>query len=422
MPLMTTNEILKSANISRATLYRLIDEGLPYTTVGTRKKLFDDDQVRDFIRNRRNELSNDLVIGREYTNEEIVKIFRCGNMGGMRKSNTKNVLVLISFHDKADRLYEDYWKDDILYYTGMGQTGDQDLNFAQNKTLHESSQTGVLVYLFEMFNDQRYRYRGIVELAGEPFQENEKDINGDMRKVWKFPLKLVAANDYIEEDFFDKKAEKDARMVSRMPRSAIVSKAREIDRVVSEVTTTTKTYVRNPIIAQYAKDRARGICELCGEPAPFEVGGIPYLESHHLQFVSEGGKDSIDNIAALCPNCHRRMHALRDPKDLNKLKKAVEDHNWWAAAEDREYGEYNTRRLITCPHCGEVNRIDIADYAIAGEGERGRILFEVQHEEHECDYCGERFMLNGIIEFDEGGNVETDSVAVEKSRNDYTTD
>lgn len=413
MSLITTKEILKTTGISRATLYRLIDEGLPYTSVGTRKKMFDPDQVREFIQNRRNDIEKELTVGQEYSNDEIVKIFKCGNMGGMRKSNTKNALVLISFHDKTDRLYEDYWRDGVLYYTGTGQIGDQDLENPPNKTLAESQRNGITVYLFEMFNEQKYRYRGIVELDGEPFQEEEKDANGNKRKVWKFPLKLVASNDFLEEEFIDRKAEKDARTVARMPKKYIVSKAREIDRVVSEITTTSKTYVRNPIIAQYAKNRAQGYCELCGASAPFAVDGVPYLEAHHLQLVSEGGKDSIDNISALCPNCHRRMHALRDPEDLKKLAKTVGDHNWWAAAEERDYGEINTRRLINCPHCGEVNRIDIEDYAEAGEGENGRILYEIYGVEHHCDLCGQLFRLNGIVEYDEAGNLETDNLKAE---------
>lgn len=419
MAIMTTKEIINVIGISRATLYRLIDEGLPYTIVGIRKKMFDSDQVRDFIQNRRNELNNDLIVGKEYTNKEIVQLFRCGNMGGMRRSNTKNALVLISFHcisfhdNNDDRLDEDYWKDDVLYYTGMGQIGDQDLNFAQNKTLAESRKTGILVYLFELFNEQRYRYRGIVELADEPFQKNERDANGDMRKVWKFPLKLVSANDILEEEYLDKNAENDARVVERMSKSYIASKAREIDHVVSEVTTISKKYVRNPIIARYAKDRTQGYCELCGNPAPFKAGGIPYLETHHLQLVSEGGRDSIDNIAALCPNCHRKMHVLRDPEDLKKLKKTVGDHNWWAVSEERDYGEINSRRLIACPRCGEVNRIDIEDYAEAEEGEHGRVLYEIYGEEHNCDFCGQLFELNGIVEYDEAGNLERDSLIAE---------
>ena len=49
---MNINEILKECNISRATLYRLLNEGLPYTQVGVRGKLFNPDIVKQFIANR----------------------------------------------------------------------------------------------------------------------------------------------------------------------------------------------------------------------------------------------------------------------------------------------------------------------------------------------------------------------------------
>ena len=37
-----------------------------------------------------------LRIGRILKNDDIVELFRCGNMGGMRRSKTTNTLVLIS--------------------------------------------------------------------------------------------------------------------------------------------------------------------------------------------------------------------------------------------------------------------------------------------------------------------------------------
>ena len=38
-----------------------------------------------------------------------------------------------------------------------------------------------------------------------------------------------------------------------------------------------------------------------------------------IQWLSEGGLDSIDNCVALCPNCHRKMHVVNDPKDKQVL-------------------------------------------------------------------------------------------------------
>ena len=41
---------------------------------------------------------------------------------------------------------------------------------------------------------------------------------------------------------------------------------------------------------------------------------------HHIDFLSNGGDDTIENVSALCPNCHRKMHALEIKEDIEKLK------------------------------------------------------------------------------------------------------
>lgn len=88
---------------------------------------------------------------------------------------------------------------------------------------------------------------------------------------------------------------------------------------------TTLTYYRDPFISVYAKRRAKGICDLCGEPAPFtDLQQKPYLECHHVVWLSKGGEDSIDNVVALCPNCHRRMHVLDRVEDKDRLNKRLQ--------------------------------------------------------------------------------------------------
>lgn len=104
--------------------------------------------------------------------------------------------------------------------------------------------------------------------------------------------------------------------------------SKEAKRKASQPTVSnvqTKEYHRDPTIAAYVKKRANGKCQLCGEPAPFidKKNGIPYLECHHIEWLSEGGMDSPDNCVALCPNCHRKMHCIKDPEDIKKLKAYV---------------------------------------------------------------------------------------------------
>ena len=79
-------------------------------------------------------------------------------------------------------------------------------------------------------------------------------------------------------------------------------------------------YIRNSKVAAYTKIRAAGICQLCGQPAPFkDKDGEPFLENHHIVWLSRGGTDTIDNTVALCPNCHRKMHILDLLEDVDKL-------------------------------------------------------------------------------------------------------
>lgn len=69
-------------------------------------------------------------------------------------------------------------------------------------------------------------------------------------------------------------------------------------------------YDRNPDVVAEVLSRAKGYCEKCLKPAPFQraKNGTPYLEVHHVRPLAKGGCDTINNAIALCPNCHRQQH------------------------------------------------------------------------------------------------------------------
>ena len=76
-------------------------------------------------------------------------------------------------------------------------------------------------------------------------------------------------------------------------------------------------YKRSAEVVNQAKARANGICQLCGNKAPFfDKEGEPYLEVHHIVWLSRGGKDKLSNAVAICPNCHSKMHVVDDPHDV----------------------------------------------------------------------------------------------------------
>lgn len=132
---------------------------------------------------------NELSVGASYSNADLSRIFCVSSQGGMRKSNKANSLVLIAKHDEGNP-YDDKWQNGVLHYTGMGLSGDQDVNYKQNRTINESKINGVDMHLFESFDNDDYTYRGRVELYGEPYYETQKDDTGKPRRVVKFPLKL----------------------------------------------------------------------------------------------------------------------------------------------------------------------------------------------------------------------------------------
>ncbi|WP_200860799.1 HNH endonuclease [Providencia alcalifaciens] len=70
-----------------------------------------------------------------------------------------------------------------------------------------------------------------------------------------------------------------------------------------------------------AKRLAKGQCQLCLQPAPFKnTKGEPYLETHHIIWLSKGGDDTCENTVALCPNCHKKMHIVNNEEDIETLK------------------------------------------------------------------------------------------------------
>lgn len=261
-----------------------------------------------------------LELGDVITNQELRTIFVCGMMGGMRRSKKTNTLVIVSDHTKG--LYEDKWYGDVLHYTGMGKKGDQDINAAQNKTLSESNHNGVAVFLFEVFEENNYIYRGQVRLVDAPYQQKQIDDTGALRDVWIFPVKSITEKKLtIDKAILDKNYIKKERRIKKLSDVELAQKAKQLQSNKPSVRDTmSQTYERNPFVTEFAKRRANGRCELCGEVAPFKnKQNKPYLETHHIKWLSNGGSDTIENTVALCPNCHKKMHIVDDPRDKDKL-------------------------------------------------------------------------------------------------------
>lgn len=265
--------------------------------------------------------------GTNLNNEQLTASFLCSSQGGMRRSNRTNTLVIVSNHVAS--IYDDRWVDDVLHYTGMGQVGHQSLEFNQNRTLNESRTNGVAVHLFEVFTAKTYTYIGEVLLAYEPYQERQPDVEGQDRFVWVFPLRLKsgvlpAISDATLKQLNQLK-EKKARKLSDAEVEALAR--RQGRATVGKRTAKVTQHQRSPWVAEHAKRRSKGRCDLCQDAAPFnKKDGTPYLETHHIEWLVHEGADTVENTVALCPNCHRKMHVLDDQADKKLLIARLSAH------------------------------------------------------------------------------------------------
>ncbi|MCK9631044.1 MAG: HNH endonuclease [Methanoregula sp.] len=262
-----------------------------------------------------------LNAGDVIDNDTLRAIFQCSSQGGMRRSLRTNSLVLISDHTKS--AYVDKWMNNFFHYTGMGLTGEQSLSFQQNKTLVESKTNGVNLYLFEVFEEGKYVYIGEVELADRPYRSRQPDIEKNLRDVYIFPLQLKGHKrpPLLKKEVLESKEEIVRKKVHKLPVEELAALAKNVQPDSGTRTVTTEVRERNPVVSEYAKLLAKGICQLCDQPAPFNNrDGDPFLETHHIIPLAQDGPDTIENVAALCPNCHRKMHVLNLPADVAKLK------------------------------------------------------------------------------------------------------
>lgn len=273
-----------------------------------------------------------------YSNQDIKNTFGGNSQAGVRYSAENKHIVIIANHNSKNSPYQDTWIQNTLYYTGTGKKGNQ--TESQNKRLINANKEKTPVYLFESFNAGEYTYRGQV-YVGTVDKVNEPDSIGDTREVYKFPLKLKDTSSLIKKNIIDRYKKRESIVISKLSEKDLAKRAKinsQLNIMRSEKLIGTKYHAKNRFvkaqiferdisISEYVKEIAHGYCQLCNQPAPFiDDSGKPFLHSHHIEYLSKGGLDTIENSIAVCPNCHAKIHNIKSKEKEYKeiLKQKVQ--------------------------------------------------------------------------------------------------
>ena len=141
----------------------------------------------------------DFKLGKIYKRDDLVSAFGGSFMRGINICKKTNTIVITSIHT-GNRIYDDKLFDgDIMLYTGEGRIGNQTLTVG-NKALFEAQSKNIPIYLFVRFKATEYTYFGKVQIVGEIRYAKEKDVEGNLRNVIKFPMMQCSSIRQLTED------------------------------------------------------------------------------------------------------------------------------------------------------------------------------------------------------------------------------
>jgi 5-methylcytosine-specific restriction protein A len=249
-------------------------------------------------------------IGSRYNRWELHDIYEGQRYYGIATPSDQDFILAFTSDSGDTYGYSDGFQEDGSFtYTGEGQEGDMTMDKG-NVALRDHRGEHKDLYLFA---DTEYpwiaTYRGEYQYEDHHW-ETLPDKNDNLRDAIRFTLTPIGGRTITIDENPD-----------RLSLSDLFEAAKKSapKRSTSETTSSGRSYLRSEVVKKFARRIADGTCMGCENPAPFEdSNGDPYLEVHHLHSRSDGGLDDPENVIAICPNCHRRVHHGQDGKSFNR--------------------------------------------------------------------------------------------------------
>lgn len=120
------------------------------------------------------------------------------------------------------------------------------------------------------------------------------------------------------EDLDNNESENEESLCSQINIDLLRDRASNINTRPNQESRTINSYPRNSILRAYIKERSNYSCEMpnCDYVGFEKENGQKYIEVHHVEPLFEGGEDSMQNTAALCPTCHRKLHYAENKEEM----------------------------------------------------------------------------------------------------------
>ena len=163
----------------------------------------------------------------------------------------------------------------------------------------------------------------ILKSMGQPYIKGYAPLKNTGPVVASFITSYLIKHSLLENDLADISQVND-EFRKKVSRTEVKEDPPEGNENPQKIIGIQSGFSRCPKIVSWVLKQAKGRCDNCDNLAPFKDSkGKPFLEVHHVQWLSKGGKDSAENAVALCPNCHRAFHYSKDKKLLgdNIIKK-----------------------------------------------------------------------------------------------------
>ncbi len=252
-------------------------------------------------------------VGCSYNRWELNDMYGGERYKGISTPADRNLIFIFTSESGDAYGYEDGFRPDDRYlYTGEGREGDMTMD-GGNKAIRDHRTSDIGLHLFE-----GEPFPWIITYRGEYEYDDHQwkilpDENGEQRDAIRFLLKPVGGTEIkIKgnlDTLSDEQLYRNAKRGAPNPGETTSNNAGP---------SSGQSYTRSEVVKQFALKMADGTCQGCSEEAPFlDSAGEPYLEVHHLHSRADGGPDDPNNVLAICPNCHRRVHCGADGNEFN---------------------------------------------------------------------------------------------------------